>query len=229
MIFPAVFGGCVVTSADTDNDPDQATGPGVTVSSSAGGGEGGEGGQGGDGGEGGAGGDGGDGGDGGEGGQGGSGVCIEAEDASVSVDDCDELNISPTQGATTQCGETRDQVPFGYLVCKRAVAIYAGSHVEDLLDCLGDIGVERACDDPLVDACVERMYNDACTDQAVDDCDLIADSCGTDPFDKAACERALNPFGEAGFAELAECMNDNIDIACQEAYDKCLGETIAVE
>ncbi|WP_437646374.1 hypothetical protein [Sorangium sp. So ce362] len=229
LILPALYGGCVVTTEDTDNDVDQATGSGVSTSSSTGGGDGGEGGQGGDGGDGGEGGQGGDGGDGGEGGQGGTGACVEAEDAAVTVADCDDLNIAPAQGATSQCGDTRDQVPFGYAVCKRAFAIYAESHVEDLLDCLSDIGVERACDDPPVNACVKRMYDNACTGQSVGDCDVIASSCGTDPFDAATCAAQLNPISEAGFTELVECMNDNLDVTCQQAYDGCLVEVISVE
>ncbi len=217
LILPALYGGCVVATEDTDNDVDQTTSSGVSTSSSTGGGDGGEGGQGGAGG------------DGGEGGQGGSGACIEAEDAAVAVADCEELNIAPAQGATSQCGDTGDQVPFGYAVCKRAFTIYAESHVEDLLDCLSDIGVERACDDPPVNACVERMYDNACTGQSVGDCDLIASSCGTDPFDTAKCAAQLNPISEAGYTELVECMNDNLDVTCQQAYDECLVEVISVE
>ncbi|WP_438002488.1 hypothetical protein WMF26_44795 [Sorangium sp. So ce185] len=224
LILPAVVGGCVVTSADTDNDPEQTTGPGVTHSSSAGGGEGGEGGQGGDGGEGGQGGDGGEGGQGGEGGEGGGGACIEAGSSTVTVAACERLNIAPAQGATSQCGEGRDEEPIGYRLCKRAFTLFAPSHAADLVDCLGDIGVQYACDIEPAQECLTEMYENACPNQALTTCNEIADDCD-ESFNPGQCAADLNPFTNAGVDELIECMNDGFEadenLTCRAAYTDC--------
>ncbi|WP_437617222.1 hypothetical protein WMF20_43960 [Sorangium sp. So ce834] len=221
LILPAVHGGCVVTSADTDNDPDQTTGAGVTTGSSTGGGDGGEGGEGGDWGEGGQGGDGGEGGQGGEGGEGGGAACIEAGNSAVTADACERLNIAPAQGATSQCGDDRDEEPIGYRLCKRAFLLFARSHAADLADCLGDIGVQYACDLEPAQDCLTEMYENACPNQALTICDGIADQCD-ESFNEGQCAADLNPFSAAGVDELVECINEaDENLTCGAAYRDC--------
>lgn len=227
LILPALYGGCVVTTGeDTDNDVDQTTGSGVSTSSSTGGGDGG---QGGDGGEGGEGGQGGDGGEGGEGGEGGSEACIEDSDGNLTVAACDELNIAPAQGATSQCGDNGDEEPIGYRFCKHGFAIFAPGHAADLVDCLSDIGVERACDLDPVQGCMNRTYANACPNQAVEICDLISDSCDAGAFDVATCAADLNPFNATAEEDLVECMNADLSLSCQDAYNACYREALSFE
>ncbi|MGK4001292.1 hypothetical protein WMF31_01605 [Sorangium sp. So ce1036] len=223
----AIHAGCVVRAADTDNDVEQTTGPGVTsTTSTTGGGYGGDGGydgEGGYGGDGGYDGEGGQGGDGGQGGEGGQdGACVPEWDGDLTVEACDELNISPAQGATRQCGDTRDEDPIGYRLCTRGFAIFGPGHAADLVDCLSDIGVQDACDQAPAEACLNRMYANACTGQAAATCDAIVVGCNSQPFDVDQCERQLNPLSDAGVDELVGCINEtDLNVSCQQAYDDC--------
>ncbi|WP_437283728.1 hypothetical protein WME90_41280 [Sorangium sp. So ce375] len=223
LLLPAVFTGCVVTTADTDNDVEQTSGPGVTHGSTTSGGDGGHDGSttsGGDGGQGGSTTGGGD------GGQGGGDACIEASDGNLTVDDCEDLNIAPAQGATSQCGPNRNEEPSGYALCKRGFAIFAPGHAADLVDCLSDIGVQNACDEDPPQQCVSRIYLNACPDQAVAICNVISGSCDAGTFDAASCAKDMNPINTATQEDVVECMNNNLDVTCQQAYDTCFGEVL---
>ncbi|WP_437555604.1 hypothetical protein WME97_42675 [Sorangium sp. So ce367] len=226
FILPAIYTGCVVTTEDTDNEVDQTVGPGVTHGSTSSGGDGGDGGQGGTGGDGGT---GGTGGTGGQGGTGGSDACIEASDGNLTVAACDELNISPAQGATSQCGANRDEDPIGYGLCKHGFAVFSSGHAADLVDCLSDIGVERACDVDPVQACMNRTYANACPHQADEICDTISDFCDAGTFDTAKCAAQMNPLNRDAADDLVACMNDNPNVSCQEAYDACYEEIMAFD
>ncbi|WP_437738914.1 hypothetical protein [Sorangium sp. So ce1335] len=226
LIFPALYG-CVVSSTDTDNDVEQATGVGVTSSSSTGGDDG-EGGWGGDDGEGGWGGDGGWGGEGGGGGGQGGGACVDYADGNLTVAACDELNISPTQGATSQCGDNRNEEPIGYGLCQHGFVIFAPGHAADLVDCLSDIPVQEACDEPPVQECMDRVYANACPDQAEEICEAIEGACD-DTFETATCNAQLNPFNRSTKEALVDCMNADDQVTCKQAYDACYLEALYFE
>ena len=172
---------------------------------------------------------GGSGGTGGEISTGGNASCVDATGTGVAVSACDDMNITPPpQGQSMLCGQNFDQPPPGYLVCQRGFSIYTAGQAEDLQACLAQIGVQDACTDELVIACVDQMYNAACTQQdVIDFCNGIATSCNPDPFDAGTCASDLNPFGQAGLSDITDCIN-NADpgLTCQEAYDQCF-QTVA--
>jgi hypothetical protein len=160
---------------------------------------------------------------------GGSTSCVDATGTGVSVSACDDMNITPPpQGQSMLCGQNYDQPPPGYLVCQLGFGIYTAGQAEDLAACLAQIGVEDACTEELVVACVDQTYNDACTQQdVIDYCDGIATTCEPDPFDAGQCASDLNPFGQAGLSEINDCINNaDPNLTCQEAYDLCF-QTVA--
>jgi hypothetical protein len=209
LVLPAALvGGCVVASepSDTDTDIDQTS----TSASSGTSGSGGSGGST------------------GQGGYGGQGVCVGADGTGQTVAACDTLNISPTQGASRQCGVGLNEDPFGYVFCKRAFTLFTPGQTEDLVACLATIGVQSACDAQPVQDCVDQMYAHACTYTAISEtCSQISTQCSTstDPgINVELCIAQLNPFSSSGLQQLVDCMDptNNPDLTCQQAYDTCV-------
>jgi hypothetical protein len=158
-------------------------------------------------------------------GGGGGAACVSATGTGVTTAACEDMNITPPpNGQSMLCvAPDYDQPPPGYLVCNRGFEIYTAGQAEDLQACLAQIGVQDACDEALVLACIDQMYNDGCIQaDVVTYCTGIATACDPDPFDADQCAADLNPFGEAGLAELTTCFNDaDPTLTCQQAYDTC--------
>lgn len=200
----ALVVGCVTKQTDTENDINTGTTSSTTTTSSSG-----------------------DGGSGGSGGQGGSGgaSCVGVEGTGQTEAACDALNISPTQGASQQCGATGDQDPPGYLGCKRAYTVFIPGAAEHFTACLATIGVGLACDVEPAQTCLDDTIAATCDDPAIAAaCAQIQTDCGGD-INQEQCASELRPFSDAGLADLATCMTDELAsdpaATCQQAYDTC--------
>ncbi|HSN99778.1 MAG TPA: hypothetical protein VLS89_15890 [Candidatus Nanopelagicales bacterium] len=222
LVLPVVasmtlFAGCVVEQVDTDNPVNTSSnGTGTTTTT----------GQGGSGGEGGA---------GGSGGAGGGTACVDdvATDPQLAVAACDELNIAPAQGAT-QCVNEPMSEPFGYRLCQWGFTNLNEGAAEYMHGCLAQIGVQDACesgDESPPQVCFNELYAESCTIERVGElCDALGTGCdpnGVDPevINQAGCRAALNPFSDAAFSTLADCINAQpVDATCQDAYDTCVIE-----
>ena len=203
LIPAALVVGCVTRKTDTDN-PVSTTSSGTTTGSTTTGAGGGGGG--------------------GQGGAGGGSSCVGVTGTGKTAAACDQLNISPTQGATQQCGPTMDQDPPGYTACGRAYAIFIAGSAEYFTDCLATIEVGMACDAALAQACLTDTIDATCDAQEIADaCALLETQCGS-PIEQAQCAHDLRPINNAGLTELTDCINTaDPQLTCQEAFDQCYG------
>lgn len=209
----AIVAGCTIKNSPTDRDVDESsTGPGTGGSDGTGG----------------------SGGTGGTGGSGGTGgpddFCVGEVGKGDTVAVCDDMAISPENGASQQCGDGKNEDPYGYRLCKRGFTTFAGGHAENLFSCLDTIGVQDACDFELANDCLTLMFDDACEAKAFNaqsECTTMSSACasGSDPgFDVNACILDVNPFNSATLTSLKVCINDEAPatLSCQEAYDFCM-------
>jgi hypothetical protein len=155
----------------------------------------------------------------------GGAACVGETGAGV-VDDCNHLNITPVShggGASAICGTAFNEEPPGYNLCTRGFTIFNPGAATTLVTCLGTIGVQDECKAPPLQTCVEKMFADQCEVPSIKtSCEDFKTKCGNDPFDAAKCATELNPFSNAGTAELADCMNKaDPALTCQQAYDGC--------
>lgn len=152
------------------------------------------------------------------------GVCVGSDGVGV-VDDCEDLNIAPAQGATTQCGPDKNELPPGYNLCVRGYTLFTRGTADDLQECLAQIGVQNECDIEPVRTCVDQIFADACdTPEIADNCNGIADQCAPgEAFNVAGCTDQLRPFSNDGLKEIINCFNstDPNQVTCQQAYDGC--------
>lgn len=204
-----LLSGCVITETTSGSSNTGGTNPSTTVGV---GGESAEGGAGGGGG--------------GTTGTGGS-TCV-GEDGENVVSDCNKLNITPPSqgGGSKLCGPNFDENPPGYQLCTRGFEIFTAGASSVLVKCLATIGVQDACNQPPLDACIDTMYDALCVSEAIKTaCGDIKESCGADPLDAVQCGKDLNPLSETGVMMFGKCMNDaDPTLNCQQAYDTCYGE-----
>lgn len=152
----------------------------------------------------------------------GAGACV-GSDGVGTVDSCEELNIAPSQGATTQCGPNKNELPPGYNLCLRAYTLFTNGSADELQSCLALIGVEDECNDVPVRDCVDQMFADACdVPEIADNCKSIADQCPGEAFDLAQCTDDLRPFSNDGLTEILNCFSkSDPNLSCQQAYNDC--------
>ncbi len=159
-------------------------------------------------------------------------------DTGSRVTDCDKMNISPAQGASKICGEKQDQWPLGYDACKHGFSIFINDSASTLLYCLEKIGVQDACDDKLVQACIDQTYKNVCQDPEIGaDCkDLNTNLCGAyakaGVVDEAQCTKELMPLNDTGRTDLTNCMITALDagnVTCQAAYDSCYDQLLTFQ
>ncbi len=178
---------------------------------------------------------------GGDGGSGGGGVgggtsgtsgtggaaCVGETGAAV-IADCEKLNIAPASGASSSCGVAMNEAPPGYGLCKRGFEIFNPGATTSLVDCLATIGVQDECHLPPLQVCVDKTFADECVIASIGtSCDGIKTTCGADPFDAATCAKDLNPFSDAGLAEMSACINKmDPAVACQKAFDECYTQVL---
>jgi hypothetical protein len=166
---------------------------------------------------------------GGSGGFGGGGCVGETGDSVVA--DCDKLNITPPShgGGSKLCGDAFDQEPPGYGLCTLGFQIFTAGASSVLVPCLATIGVQDACNQPPLDACIDEMYNALCASEAIATaCGDIKTSCGADPLDAVQCAKDLNPLSETGVMVFGKCMNDaDPNLNCQEAYNACYAQVFS--
>lgn len=238
-----LFAGCIIKEGDID-DPVPTTTGNSTQS-------GGNGGNGGDGGNGGAAGDpsGGVGGGGGAGGTGGaSAECLLDEPTVKDVKSCDNMNISPSVGASSICedyaGEQPDgkgpnnsgitgmQAPPGYTYCVRGFDIYTQSAATYFQGCLSMIGVEVACDWDVAHECRSKLYTEIenkCPDHLAKAKELCAgyDKACTDIGDNSMagkldlCAGLLAPLSTTASEKLNMCLDTDPGATCSERLDNC--------
>ncbi len=185
-----LLSGCIVT--ETTSGSANTGGSATTVTVGAGG-ESGEGGAG----------------VGGSGGTGGAACVREAGEGVVA--DCDKLNITPPShgGASKLCGDAFDQDPRATGSARAASSSSPTARRARLVKCLATIGVQDACNQPPLDACIDKMYDALCASAAIKAaCADIKTSCGADAFDDVQCAKDLNPLSDAGVMQFGKCMND---------------------
>jgi hypothetical protein len=238
-----LFAGCIIKEGDFDDPPPTTTGN--STQSGGNGGNGGDGGSAGDptGGGGGAGGAGGAGGSGGA-----SAACLLDEPTVKDVKSCDNMNISPSTGASKICeayaGESPDGdgpnnsgitgmlAPPGYTYCVRGFDIYTVSAAAYFQDCLSMIGVQDACDWDVAHECRSKMYTEIenkCPDhlaKAKELCVAYDAACkeqgDTSMMDKLdLCAGLLAPLSSKAGDQLNMCFDTDPGVTCFERLDNC--------
>jgi hypothetical protein len=177
-------------------------------------------------------------GNGGAGGSGGGGMCVGPDGTGQSAASCDLMEITPSTHngpAASNCdpngGTGGTDPPPGYSVCIHGFTIFTAGSAENLRACLGQINgaPATACDFGPVNACITKMYNDACPSQlAADTCQLIKDMLCVmgEAFDVSQCADDMKPFNSTGMQRVADCITMSPQTNCQAAYDTCLGTVL---
>jgi hypothetical protein len=205
----ALFAGCVVKDVDTDKQVD-TTSNNSSANTSGSGGSGGT----------------------GQGGSGGASGCVdEVADNVITAAQCDDLAISPAQGATQCVNEPMQQGP-GYRMCNWQFQYLHEGAIEYVYDCLDLVGVQNACDLEPAQTCIDDLYANLCgiPDRITQLCTDMATSCGAngdDSLDVELCSNQLAPFSDDGVILLGTCI-DMADpmLTCGEAYDQCVVQAL---
>jgi hypothetical protein len=162
----------------------------------------------------------------GTGGSGGASSCVDdVADTVIDAARCDELAISPAQGAT-QCINEPDQEGPGYRICNWQFQYFNEGAIEFVYNCLDQIGVQNACDVEPADACIASLYDSLCAnDNITQRCTAMGTDCsanGDETFDVDLCSLQLAPFSDAGVDLLITCINGaDPNLNCLQAYETC--------
>ncbi len=164
----------------------------------------------------------------GGGGTGGGTTCVDHAGTGVPATDCADMNSA----SITTCPST-NAAPPAVGTCTRGNEVFSQGAWENLLECLQAIPatIAEACTEPeapaTVQACVDQMYNEACTQTAiVTFCDEVKQGCddaGQLGYDVAGCKADLNPFGQGGLDEYTTCYTDaDPTITCADIHNHCM-------
>ena len=163
-------------------------------------------------------------------GTGGGAICAIEEPETDGWIACETLAVAP-QNLDDYCGPDGDLLPLGWLACHQGYDILNPSDADVLQSCIAAIPAEEACNDDLVIACIDQMYDDACVrDEVGELCAGWGEDCAAfdESFDVEACSTDLNAMNGESIDYVISCINSLPSGTCDERYAQCFESLITM-
>jgi len=157
-----------------------------------------------------------------------AGACTIQDQDPYAWELCDAL-----PGAPSNMGECDDGLAsIAYEACLKGYEILNPRDGNYLHGCLMEIAATDACTVDPVAECVDDTYATSCLSVDVPAmCQTWGDACegGGDTFDVPRCAEDLNAMNQQAIDELAACIADSPETTCQDRYETCFDQLVAME